>query len=168
MIPRIPRIVPAFALKLLPTGFLQGDNYLTLSARAFLGRAAVGTLALILGLAGIWLVADTTWRDVIAGALLAWSVSAIVWAVGSYRRRRDEVRVDLRRVAEVDLLHARLNHLAHKWDLPTVAIDERIEHILRARESRIAHMNNLEEFGPLDTSDGMDFWDQEAMSRPEE
>lgn len=159
--------LPAMVLKRLPSGFVYGDFQMTTSARLFFSRAGVGLVAFLAGVIGLWLLDDTTWRDVMAGALLAWSVSAVLWATGSYHRRRDEIQVDLRRVAEIDLLHARLNHLADRLEVPTIGLSWQLEEVIQAREERLAHMRGFEEFRGEALGDGYPFWDAIALSDPD-
>lgn len=78
-------------IRLLPAGTTYADR-LTVSAKMGARRLAVGCLSLICGLAALWLLDETSWSEVVAGALLAWSVSATIWAVGSYRRHSDTSR----------------------------------------------------------------------------
>ena len=163
MIRRIPAFVPNWFIRLLPRGSLYGDDQLTLSAQLFLGRLLVGLASLIGGAVALWLLDDTSWRDVVAGALLAWAVSSVVWAVNSYQRKREVVEVDLRRVAEFDLLHARLNQLATRLNAPTIGLSAQVEGIILAREERLAHLSGIEEFRPDAPREGYLFWDAEAM-----
>jgi hypothetical protein len=155
-----------FALyQLLPAGFVEADR-LTTSAKRFFRYAAVSAIAGVGGLVALGLLDSTNWRDVLSGALLAWAVSGVGWAGSAYRRGREGTRTDLRRVSELDLLHARLNHLALRLNAPTVGLSWEIEHVLEARRERLAHFAGLEEFRPPGEMPGALWWDTEAISDP--
>ncbi len=64
----------------------------------------------------VGLLSSSRWIDVLAGALLAWSVSLLVWALSSYKGDRAATDTELRRLAELDLLHHRLNCAAANLD----------------------------------------------------
>lgn len=83
--------------------------------RLGVGAAGVATAGVASGL-----LSRDNWPDVIAGALFAWAVSLIAWAVNLYRDKTDDLSRELRRMAELDLLHARLNHVSAHLDLPVV------------------------------------------------
>lgn len=159
--------VQTVVFRILPKSWQQRDNELTLSARRLLIRLAVGLVALICGLLGLGLLDSTNWRDVVSGAVLAWSVSVILWALSSYGQASESVSVELRRVAEVDLLHARLNHISRALGAPSVDLDSDLEQITAAREERLAHYAGIEEFRPVASERGARFWDQTAMGTGE-
>lgn len=150
---------------LLPARFIYADDNLTFSARRLLARLAVAVLAVIVAALGLALLDDTSWREVLAGALLAWSVSLGVWAVASYRSGTDAVSAEVRRSAERDLLHARLNHLADRLGAPLVDIGGGgLDDTLRAREERIAHLAGLDELRPEDANArGYEFWNDVSL-----
>jgi hypothetical protein len=132
-------------LWLIPDRIVYGDR-LTLSARRLLVRVAAGLLVILGGLSTAGLVRAANWHDILAGALLAWGVSIIVWAVSSNRRRYEETLAELRRTAEVDLLHGRLNQIAMRLGAPTLIIDHELEDAIQARTERLAHFTGLDEF----------------------
>lgn len=152
-------------LYVLPSSLFYADR-LTLSARRLIARSAVAAGALVLGLVAVGLFNASNWREILAGALLAWSVSLIVWAVSSYRAGREGVQTDLRRVAEFDLLHARLNHLAARLEAPTIALSGGVEDVLQAREERLAHFAGVDEFRGKVSESGSVFWDAQALGEP--
>lgn len=142
---------------ILPDRFFYA-NRLTTSARRLLLRLGVGLAgAVVLG-AAVGLLDRGNWMDVLAGAGFAWSVSLVIWAVASYRRGRDETQIDLRRVAEIDLLHHRLNQAAPKLGIPRLDLEAQIEDVLAARMERLAHYAGLDEFRVNPSSSGYDFW----------
>lgn len=153
-----------FWLMVLPDAFFYADH-LTVSARRLLVRLVAALAALVFGLIGLGLVRSENWREVLGGALLAWGVSIVVWAISSYRRHIDIVTTDLRRTAEVDLLHARLNQIAKRLGAPRLILDYQLEHAIGARMERLAHFGGLDEFrlGTHTSEEGYSFWDQDAL-----
>ncbi|MCZ7532291.1 MAG: hypothetical protein M5U23_02580 [Acidimicrobiia bacterium] len=147
---------------------LTYDDELTTSGRRYVWRLLTGVAAFTLGLMGISLLADTSWREVIAGALIAWSISLIVWARSSYRQGKAHLGAELTRVTEVDLLHARLNRIDHALGIGPIDIDEELQPIIDARLGRLAHYGRVEELreSPHDPS-GYAFWDGVAIGSPE-
>jgi len=147
----------------LPNGFFYADQ-LTVSAKRSLARVGVGLLGLLAGVGALGLLRYASWQDVLAGALLAWGVSMIAWAAATYRSARQDIHAELRRTAEIDLLHARLNHLAAQVGARSLVIDHELEHVLGARIERLAHFAGLDEFrGEYTTSAAQDFWDATAL-----
>lgn len=152
----------------LVAGMFFADDQLTHSARQALWRGSVGLATLTGGGVGVLLLVDASWPEVLAGALLAWSVSVPVWAIGSFRRNRDVVRGDLERKAEIDLIHARLNQIAVKVGARTIDLDSELQSAVWARMERLAHINGLEEFraeGPA-SPEGWAVWDEDARDTP--
>lgn len=152
------KFMPAF----LPSRFYYGDR-LTASARRLFARLGTGLIAMILAGAAFGLLDGSNWPDVLSGALFAWATSVIAWAVTSYRTAADDIRSDLRRTAELDLLHARLNHVAKELGLPIVDLQSEIESILVAREERLAHFAGLDEFRGEGRQEGAYWWDPDAL-----
>lgn len=148
--------------QILPSKFYYGDQ-LTLSARRLLARLCISLVGIALAAVALGLLNGDNWPDVLAGALFAWAASVIVWAVNSYRTSTDQLGRELRRTAELDLLHARLNHIANDLGLPTVDLQSEIEAILTAREERLAHFAGLDEFRPDGTIGKADWWDSTAL-----
>jgi len=109
------------------------------------------------------LLSRDNWPDVIAGALFAWAVSLIAWAVNSYRDKTEDLSRELRRMAELDLLHARLNHVSAHLGLPVVDLQSEIEAVLAAREERLAHFAGVDEFRPSGSQPGAQWWDETAL-----
>lgn len=126
----------------------------------------MGVLGILVGLTALVLVNANSWREVLAGAVIAWGTAIVLWARASYRRAADAITTDLRRVAEVDLLHARLNQIAHHLGLPTLDLSCELEHVTIAREERLAHYAGLDEFRPhVHGGSGYAFWDPVAMGQ---
>lgn len=146
----------------LPSKFSYGDR-LTSSARRLLIRLGIGLVGILSAGLTFGLLDHDNWRDVLSGALFAWATSMIAWAVNSYRTRTDEIDRELRRTAELDLLHSRLNHLAHMLDLPTIDLQGQIESVLSARQERLAHFAGLDEFRPTGHQPGAEWWDSVAL-----
>lgn len=152
-----------FWIWILPKSLFHGDR-VTVSARRMLSRVAIGILALGGGLLAAGLLEATSWREVLAGALLAWSVSIVVWAIASYRRGDESTMSELRRTAEVDLLHGRLNQIACRVGAPLLIVDHELEHAIGARMERLAHFAGLDEFRERahTNEEGHSFWTNEA------
>lgn len=159
-----PRIVTAAVkLKIVPWR-LTYDATLTTSGRRYVWHLVAAVAALVLGVAGLVLLDSTTWREVLSGALIAWAISLLFWARGSYRRSRAELRSELNRVTEVDLLHALLNRIDSALGLRPIELDSELQHIIDARTERLAHCSALEEFrSSPHTNEGYRFWDDVAM-----
>lgn len=149
-------------LLLLPGKFFYADH-LTSSARRLIARVAVAGGGVVAASVGLGLLSSDNWPDVLAGALFAWATSVIVWAVNSYRTGTDEVGRELRRMAELDLVHARFNHLARRLDAPLLDLQGEIESVLAAREERLAHFAGLNEFRVPGTQAGTEWWDSDAL-----
>lgn len=150
-------------LRLLPRGSAYG-NRLTFSGRQMLVRLIVSILALIAGIVALFVLAPSTWREVLAGLSLGWGVASLVWARSSYSTVRDAAYQDLRRMAELDLLLARLNQISQVVGAPRLNLHQNVEAIVNARIERLAHFSSLDEFRPsLDTEGGYAFWDASAM-----
>lgn len=155
-------MAPRFLVALLPRSFVGIDNVLTFTATRLLTRVAIACISLAAGGAAVVLLNARSWRDVLAGAFLAWSVSGFVWAVGSYHAGQQEVRSNLRRTAEIELLHARLNHIAAKVGAPLLNLnDDSRNDTVAFRIERHAHLSRLEELGGSYDSEGR-FWDNAA------
>jgi transposase len=134
------------------------------SAKRLLLRIAVCFLFLMLAAMGLGLLDRNNWREVAAGALFAWSVSGLAWAVSSYRTGSTETLQSLEQIAERDLIHARLNHLAAQLGAPLINLnDGELGSAIAMRVERHAHMSGLEEFryGAVHEH-GDHFWDNVA------
>jgi hypothetical protein len=107
-------------------------------------------------------IAGADWRGVLGGAFLAWSVSILVWAASTYRVGRSDMEAEIRRVAEVDVLHDRLNAIASRVGAPELDIDFELEHALQERAERLAHFASLDEFRPDRHDDSEASADDEA------
>lgn len=134
-----------FLLLALPSRFFYADQ-LTWSAERLLKRIFLGSVSLLLGGTAVLLLGPRSWSDVLAGAMLAWSSSVVVWAVSSYRRGSDEMRAELRREAAIDVLHLRLNEIATKVGAREIDIDSELEQLIAYRTERLAHFSRLDEF----------------------
>jgi hypothetical protein len=122
-------------------------------------------IGLALAVGGLFLLEQTDWREVLAGALLAWSVAVIAWSFSAHRSRRADVVKELRRVAELDVVHARLNQIAARVGAPLLGLQGQIEHVTNFRERRLAHFTGLDELAPQPhgADEGAAFWDVEAQ-----
>ena len=167
------RRLRATLAKVLPGSIAQelffADYEWTSSARNAVVYGGVGSAGLLAGGVGVLLLADEAWREVLAGAFLAWGVAVPVWAVASFRRHRGVVRADLERKAEIDLVHARLNQIANAVDAPLLNLDYQLQFAVWARMERLAHLNGLEEFrgsGEQVPPEGWAAWDETARGYP--
>lgn len=152
-------------MSLFPGKFVYIDH-LTLSAKRLFIRLGVALLGVAIAGAGIGLLNKSNWDDVVAGALFAWSTSFIAWAVISYRARTEETSRELRHMAELDLLHSRMNHFAHKNGLPLLDLQGEIEAVISSREERLAHFAGLDEYRPMGPPPETDWWDEVALGCP--
>lgn len=143
-------------------------NHLTMSAKRFLARAVVAFLALLLGLLAV-AVSGPALVDVVGGAMLGSAVSMVVWVIASYKGGREETKQEIKRVTELDVLHARLNQIAAAVGAPLLNLESEIEHATNARAERLAHFGGLDEYR-LDFEhvgdDGYAFWDDVALGQP--
>jgi len=152
--------------KLTPHWFWYGNN-LTVSAKRFLLRAAAAVFAVATGFVAV-IVAGPALADVIGGALLGAAVSMTIWAVATYRGGREELRREIKRVSELDVIHARLNHIASAVGAPLLDLESQIEHATNARAERLAHFGGLDEFRAdfqHVADDGPAFWDDIAIGQ---
>ncbi|MGY1642002.1 hypothetical protein ACI782_12850 [Geodermatophilus sp. SYSU D00703] len=149
---------------LLPSRFFWANDQLTHSAKRLLLRVAVCFLFSIFAIIALGLLDRNNWREVAAGALFAWSVSGLAWAINSYRTGSTEVLQSLERIAERDLIHARLNHLAAQLGAPLINLNEGdLSSAIAVRVERHAHTSGLEEFRyGLVHEAGDHFWDNIA------
>jgi hypothetical protein len=157
---------------LLPDHFFMADVRLTCSAKRLLARLAVASGFFLLGCTAIALLLRTNVRDVLAGALLAWSVSGIIWAVTSHRSGNESALEGLRELAERDLLHARINQLCDRLGAPLLNLNAGdLAAAVAVRLDRHAHLGGLEEFGDYAGAPQVtdNFWDEVACgySRPQ-
>lgn len=140
----------------------------TFSDRVLIQRMAVGVVGSALGFGGLALLGQTDWREVLAGALLAWAVAVIVWAIASRHDKLESIRRELRRTAELDVIHARLNQVAARVGARPLGLQGEIEHITDFRMRRLAHFAALDEFiegshGEHADQQAYEFWDLEAL-----
>jgi hypothetical protein len=137
----------------------------TYSDRLLLKAVAVVVIGLGVGAVGVLLLSGDNWAEVLAGAFIAWSAAAIAWGIEMYRHPREDVRKELRHMAEMDVIHARLNQIANTVGAPLLGLQGQIEHVTNFRERRLAHFANLDEFTaePHGTEDGIAFWDLVAQ-----
>ena len=148
---------------------MLGADGLTVSAKKLFVRIVLGLLGICVGLTSLGLVGSRNWPEVLGGAVLAWGVSIMVWAASAYGRDRDEIATDLRRNAELDLLHARLNQIAARVGARPLILDHELEHFVGYRMQRLAHFAGLDEFhgAAHTTPDAHLFWDAEALGYSE-
>lgn len=154
---------------LLPDRFFWADDRLTYSAKRLLCRlAALGICVVALAVALGLLTADN-WAEAASGALFAWAVGAMVWAVSSYRTGSQDTDASLRALAERDLLHARLNQIAAAVGAPLLNLNEGdLGGAVATRQARHAHLSGLEEFtdNRYITEAGEQFWTNTACGYP--
>ncbi|MGH3966502.1 MAG: hypothetical protein ACRDRY_25235 [Pseudonocardiaceae bacterium] len=151
-------------MMLVPDRFFWADRRLTYSAKRLLVRLAGALLFFLLGALAVGLLDRANWREVLAGALFAWSVSGVIRALVSYRSGNASTAESVRRIAEYDLLHGRLNHLADRLGAPLLNLNEgNLNEAIAERVQRHAHMSGLEEFGG---NGGRAFWDNTACGYP--
>lgn len=154
---------------LLPDRFFWADYRLTYSAKRLIVRVGAALLFFLLGALAAGLLNRTNWHEVLAGALFAWSVSGVIWAVASYSTGNVNVSESVRRIAEYDLLHARMNHLSDRLGAPLLNLNEGdLNGAVAVRVQRHAHLSGLEEFGDdiNETEGGRTFWDNTACGYP--
>lgn len=158
-----PIVVHVLA-RVLPPGFVYADE-LTISGRKAIRRTLAGVIGLVLGVLGVLLLGPDSWQEVLAGAVLAWSVSLIVWARTSYRRERTELEQALSRAAETDVLHARLNKICAVLGIPPLDLDSELQGAIDARKERLAHYAGLDEYRSGSHAQGCPegFWDEVAL-----
>jgi hypothetical protein len=121
-------------------------------------RVMVGVLGVAIGVVAIALLSPDNWRDVVAGALLAFSVSTIAWSLQSHQESVDQVRDQLQRDAERLLLHIRLNDLAEKLGVRRLDLEAGLGNAIEFQMVRLAHLYGLEEFYPP-VEPSKDWWD---------
>lgn len=160
------RLWRRLVIRVTPDWFWYGDH-LTVSAKRFLLRIAVAILALLLGVFAIALSGPAS-LDVVGGAMLGAAVSMAVWVVASYKGGREETKQEIRRVAELDVVHARLNQIAHSVGAPLLNLESEIQHATNARAERLAHFGGLDEYR-MDFEhggeDGYVFWHDVALGQ---
>lgn len=166
---RLPDSLDRFIARHVPKTSLTGE-YITSTANRAITRALAGLLAVALGAVGLALL-DSQWRGVLSGALLAWGAAIVVWAFRSFGKGQQEAIEDLRRRAELDVLHVRLNLISRHLGLPTIDLNAEWELVVRSRMERLAHSSGLDEFrifddGWVSDADSASFWTAEAQGMP--
>lgn len=154
-------------MRVLPVELFYADH-LTASAKRLFMRLSVALLGVVVAGVGIGILNENNWADVLSGAMFAWSTSFLVWAISSYGKGTDETSKVLRHMAELDLLHGRLNHIAHKIGAPMLDLQGEIGVVLEAREERLAHFTGLDEFRPDGPLTETEWWDPVALGIPSE
>lgn len=140
---------------------------MSVTARRALEQASLGAFAIAVGAAGVALV-GTEWRGVLAGALIAWGASAAIWSMQTFRAGQRELVDELRRSAERDVLHARLNVLGNRLGIHPIDLNSEWDAIVRARMERLAHFSGLDEFRVfgddwMSPEDTHHFWTAESL-----
>jgi len=151
---------------LLIPGKFRYVDHLTASAQRLFTRLGLAVVGILVAAVAVGLLNSANWSEVFAGALFAWSTSLIVWAVSSYRAKTEETSLELRHMAELDLLHSRLNHVADKIGLPMLDLSGEIQDVLSFRVERLAHLSGLDEFRPKGPQPETDWWDPVALGSP--
>lgn len=134
-----------FWQSVLPRTWFYAEH-LTHSANQLLRRLGAGAAGVVVAGSAIALLSPRDWRGVMTGALLAWGVAIIVWAASSYKREQASLGAELRRAAELDVLHTRLNEIAVHVGARVLDIDTELEPAIAARTERLAHFSGLDEF----------------------
>ena len=152
--------------RVVPRASLIGDH-LTYTATQIVCRVVVCLGAVAMLVVGLVLLGSDA-RAAFAGALLAWAVAILVWTYRSFSEDQSEIRDGLRKDAEIDLLHARLNLLSQHVGLPTINLNETLDEIVRARMERLAHFGGLDEMrlfgdGWQPGEAGYAFWSEAAQ-----
>jgi hypothetical protein len=153
--------------RVLPKGFVYSDE-LTVSGSKAIRRILTGAVGVGLGCVGVVLIGPDSWEEVLAGAVLAWGVSLIVWARTSYLRQRTDLGQAITDAAETDLLHARLNKIGSALGIPTLDVDSELQAVIDTRRERLAHYAGLDEYRsgvPHVHGDSEQFWDETALGR---
>lgn len=164
---RLPGKLDRLIARHVPKASLTGEE-ITNTANRAITRLIGGLLALALGAIGVVLL-DSQWRGVLSGALLAWGASIIVWAFQSFGKGQQGILDDLRRNAELDVLHARLNLISQHLGLPTIDLNAEWEFVVRTRMERLAHFAGLDEFRVFgdgwipENAERSGFWTAEAQ-----
>lgn len=145
--PRAPARIRVL-MKVLPAEFFYADH-LTHSGRMVLKRASLAFVGVVVIAGTIALAADAGWQGgaaVLVGIAVPWGAAIILWAKASYGQERTRQREALARLAELDLLHLRLNHIAAHLGLPTLEPDSELDNALAHRIERLAHFTGLDEY----------------------
>lgn len=130
--------------RVMPDGYVLTDE-LSFTGRKSMRRLLAAGAGLALGGVAIYLLEPDTYREVIAGALLAWSVSGILGAHRTFKRNVEEVKRNVESLAVRETLHARLNRIDDKLGIPRVNLDTELPHVEDERFRRIAHYAGLDD-----------------------
>lgn len=163
---RLPGWLDRLLARSVPRASLTGDS-LTYTATEVIWRSVVGVAAASAGVSGLLLLGSET-RSAVAGALVAWGVSVVVWVFRSFRTSQAEIRRSLWRSAELDLLHARINLISERLGIDTINLNEDFDQIVHARMERLAHFGGLDELRLFDDAwspgvVGCEFWSESAQ-----
>jgi hypothetical protein len=161
---RVPRVIA----RLAPRYFYVNDEP-SYTARQFAVRVAVGTAWVIVTAVAVGLLSPGTWADVLSGALLAWGVSVLIWAIASFRAEHGNTKRGLELQAQFDVLHVRLNQIADAVGARVVDVNSGgMQAILDVREERLAHLWGLEELRDapaIDDPEALAFWQDDPGQR---
>lgn len=158
--------------RVLPRGYVYVDE-LTYTGRQALRRFLLGLVGVGLGVVAVLLLEPDSYREVFAGALIAWSVSTMLGAHAGFKRNVENVRRDVERIANRETIHARFNRIDNALGVRTIDLDVELPHIEEARMERLAHYTHLNEFRPPMThahehvANAYEFWDVVALGRQE-
>lgn len=158
--------------RVLPQGYVYVDE-LTYTGRQAVRRFVFGLVGISLGAVAVVLLEPDSYREVLAGALIAWSASTMFGAHAAFKRNIESVRRDVERIANRETIHGRLNRIDNALGVRTIDLDVELPHIEEARLERLAHYTNLNEFRPQmayhheHVADAYEFWDSVALGRQE-
>lgn len=157
--------------RLLPSGYIYADE-LTFTGQQAARRFLVGAVGVAIGIVAVVMLKPEFFREVLAGALIGFSVSVMLGAHNAFKRNVDNARRDVERIANRETLHARFNRLDHAAGLRIVDLDIELPQVEEIRMERLAHYAHLNEFRPdlrhhNDHMGAYEFWDDVALGRRE-
>jgi hypothetical protein len=158
--------------RVLPLSYVYADE-LTYTGRQAVKRFVFGLVGISLGVVAVILLEPDSYREVLAGALIAWSASMMLGAHAAFKRNIESLRRDVERIANRETIHARFNRIDNALGVRTIDLDIELPHIEEARMERLAHYTHLNEFRPQmayhheHVADAYEFWDALALGRQE-
>ena len=150
--------------KKLLVGAMPKDSFyadhLSLKGRRFVKKFAIGVVGVVVAAVGLGLSASFNAVTAIGGFLLGVSVSVVTWAYKSNSSEYADVEAEVQSMAELELLHGRLNAISAKLGLDTIELSRQLYDTLAIRKERIAHYSGLDEYRPdiSEHQDGWRFW----------
>lgn len=135
------------AAKVMPRGSFYGAR-LTRKGKRFLRKFAVGAIAFIIGATGLALNASINLTQAAGAFLLGLSIPIVTWAYKSNSSEYKDLDEEVGAMAELELLHGRLNAISAKLGLETIDLGTQLHDTLAVRKERIAHYAGVEEHRP--------------------